>query len=192
MPAHCGGVDAAGKGEDARLDRFLHAAAQVDLRQPPAQVRTSALAAFDEWARARAATRRAESPLRRFVATLSFDGFAGPAVAGARGATAAPELLTFNSEVFEILCHVLGPDSDTWTFEGQVLAVEEVDSPAPVEVEIRREDQLVATVSVDEFGEFSVTGLPRGAYTLVVRDDRCEVIVGPVAVPATPPIEATR
>ncbi len=174
------------------MERFLHAATEVDLGRPPARVHAAVLAAFDDWAEARSAARRTASPLRRLVATLSFDGFAGPAIAGARGGAAAPELVTFTSEVFEIFCHVLGSDRDHWTFEGQVLPAGDVPPLGALEVEVRSGEHAIATVATDELGEFSVSGLAAGRYVLVVRDDQREVFAGPIEVPAPQPGEVDR
>lgn len=160
--------------------------AQVRLARPPARVNDYLTAAFDDWASRRAAARRAESPLRRLVATLAFDGSAGAALAGARGGATAPEMVSFTSDVCEIVCHLLGPEDGRWSLDGQVLPSSEDGSASPdaaIDIEIVTGDNVVATVEADEFGEFSVAGLAAGSYSLVVRDGRHEVVAGPFPVP---------
>jgi hypothetical protein len=138
---------------------------------------------FDAWA----AERRGPNLVQRFVASLTFDGFAGPAVAGARGgATGTDRQLLFGTDVADVAFHILRGTAGTMVLDGQVLLVDDTaDADADVAlfaVDGDGDGDSVAVVSTDAEGQFRFERVAAGSYTLRIDLGAVQLDVGPFEV----------
>lgn len=160
--------------------RFEAAAVRVRLPDPPALNRAKLIAAFDIWA----ADRRGPSVVQRLVASLTFDGFAGPAVAGARGgATGTDRQLLFGTDLADVAFHVLPGNAGTMVLDGQVLLLDdEADADADVALLAIDGGDAAAIVATDAEGQFRFEGVAAGSYLLRIDLASVQLDVGPFEV----------
>jgi len=139
------------------------------------------MVAFDAWA----AERRGPNLVQRLVASLTFDGFAGPAVAGARGgATGTDRQLLFGTDVADVAFHILPGKAGTMVLDGQVLLVDdEADADADVAlVAVDDGGEVSAVVATDVEGQFRLEGIAAGSYVLRIDLGNVQLDVGPFEV----------
>jgi hypothetical protein len=162
------------------LRRVEAAAARVRLPDPPAALRAKLDAAFEPWA----AERRGPNIVQRLVASLTFDGFANSAVAGARGGSATDRQLLFGTDIADVAFHVLPGHAGTMVLDGQVLLVdEEAETDADVAlISIDGDGFALATVRTDEVGQFRIEGVTAGSYRLSIDLGACQIDIGPFEV----------
>jgi hypothetical protein len=107
------------------------------------------------------------STLRSLLATLIFDSFVQPAMAGARGATAAARQLVMRAEEFDIHVKIWG-EQDHKQMLGQLLPRSGKDFVHTARFHLLRNGERLETTATDDMGEFHFTDVPEGDLSLQV------------------------
>jgi hypothetical protein len=117
------------------------------------------------------------SPLRRWLAVLSFDDM-GAALSPVRAAGPVARRLVFNAGDLDVALSVTpGRQRGSWRIDGQCLG-----DDGPGEVRLRCGDQRIEAASSLHW-EFSLEPVPAGACELVLRTDRWEITLPPFELP---------
>jgi hypothetical protein len=104
--------------------------------------------------------------MRQVLASLVFDSFAQPALAGARGATSARQIV-LRAEEFDIHVRIWG-NADQRQISGQVLARGESSFIGGANLHLMRDGERCSSATVDNFGEFEFPAVPEGMLNLQV------------------------
>jgi hypothetical protein len=164
-------------------DEFAHLVQRAAaLPDAPASLVRSAIAAFP--ARTTSVLQDlAERAVRLIVATLSFDSWASPALAGGmRSRPSDTRHLLFSTMGRDIDLRI-SPDAGTFALTGQVLGIDEsgvVELTAQAETDAA--DASVRTTSLDAFGEFRLDAVSRGTYQLTLRLSGDAIRLPPIVV----------
>jgi hypothetical protein len=102
--------------------------------------------------------------LREIMATVVFDSFAQPALAGARGSASARQIV-LRAEEFDIHVRISG-ESEQRHMTGQVLARGEASFVRGAMLHLVRDGKRFESTSVDKLGEFEFQGFPQGLLSL--------------------------
>jgi hypothetical protein len=167
-------ADEATQADVAWLRRFYQASQNIVLAEPPAAVSKWLERRFAAYARGR----RRPSVWQRLVASLSFDSHAELA-AGVRAVT-APEnqrqLIYETGPAMVVLTAQLRSRDRRFDLLGQVLPAREKEADLVRVRLLRGKDEIDSTLT-DDLGEFTLTALPAGLYTLVLNSDRYEIVI---------------
>ena len=109
---------------------------------------------------------RKESGFRRLVASLVFDSFAQPALAGARGAADARQLV-LRAEEFDIHLKIWG-EHEQRHMVGQILPRGEAMFVDEAKLHLIRNGERFESTLSDNFGEFQFRDIPQGLLSLQV------------------------
>jgi hypothetical protein len=152
-------------------------AASDDSVAPPAWILKRAVRIFDTERHPRRATR-----IRQAIASLVFDSFARPALAGVRSTETANRQLLYSAGDYTVDLQVATEQAGA-DLIGQVLRKGEAgfDSVAGLNLEVKRAGDVVLSARTDELGEFRFSGLEHGVYDL-----RIELSEGSITVPDLP------
>ena len=114
-------------------------------------------------------SRRGESgsKVRSVIASLIFDSFRQPALAGARGPSAAARQLVMRAEDFDVHIKVWG-EPDHRQMLGQLLPRSGESFVRVARFHLLRNGERIETVAVDEMGEFQFTDVPEGDLSLQI------------------------
>ena len=115
----------------------------------------------------RPAPPKTESRLRQLMASLIFDSFLDPALAGARGASVAARQLVMRAEEFDIHVKIWG-EQDHKQMLGQLLPRGRQDFVSAARFHLLRNGERLETASVDETGEFHFLDVPEGDLSLQI------------------------
>jgi hypothetical protein len=110
---------------------------------------------------------QSHSSFRSVIATLIFDSFRQPALAGARGTAASARQLVMRAEEFDIHIKVWG-ESDHRQILGQLLPRNGQNFLQVARFHLLRNGERVETTAVDELGEFLFTDVPEGDLSLQI------------------------
>jgi hypothetical protein len=110
-----------------------------------------------------------EKPLtiRQVLASLVFDSFAQPALAGARGGAAMSRQVVLRAEGFDIHLKIWGAVPRR-RMAGQVLARNEGSFVHEARLHLIRDGERFVSTAVDKFGEFEFEMVPEGFLSLQV------------------------
>jgi hypothetical protein len=111
-----------------------------------------------------APTRAWAPKLREIIASVVFDSFAQPSLAGARGTTTARQIV-LRAEEFDIHVRISG-ESERRHMTGQVLARGETSFIQGAMLHLVRDGKRFESTSVDKLGEFEFQGIPDGLLSL--------------------------
>jgi len=103
---------------------------------------------------------------RSAIATLIFDSFQEPALAGARGGAEARQLV-MRAEEFDIHIKIWG-EPDHRQLLGQLLPRGSVDFVHHARFHLYRNGERIETAGVDEMGEFRFRDVPEGDLSLQI------------------------
>jgi hypothetical protein len=174
--------DAAVQADVAWLRKFYQAGQEVIAANlPAANLPPDVTERLKERFAAYAETRRRPSIFQRLIANLSFDSHL-MAAAGVRTAAMREDQrqLVYETDPATIALTVQRRSrDDNLDVLGQVLpaAVVEVDL---VRVALYQEQAEFDSTITDDLGEFSLTALPAGQYSLVLTSDRYEIQIEPL------------
>jgi len=104
--------------------------------------------------------------MRSVLATLIFDSFVQPAMAGARGAAAARQLV-MRAEEFDIHVKIWGEQHHKQML-GQLLPRSGKDFVRAARFHLLRNGERLETTATDEMGEFHFTDVPEGDLSLQI------------------------
>ena len=102
--------------------------------------------------------------LREILASVVFDSFAQPALAGARG-TGTSRQVVLRAEEFDIHVRISG-ESEKRHMTGQVLARGETSFVQGAMLHLVHDGKRFESTSVDKLGEFEFQGVPDGLLSL--------------------------
>jgi hypothetical protein len=102
--------------------------------------------------------------LREVLATVVFDSFAQPALAGARGTSIARQIV-LRAEEFDIHVRISG-ESERRHMTGQVLARDETTFVRGATLHLVQDGKRFESTSIDKLGEFEFQGVPDGLLSL--------------------------
>jgi hypothetical protein len=110
--------------------------------------------------------------LREVLASLVFDSFSQPALAGARGAslgssTSSARQIVLRAEEFDIHVRIWGGQEQR-RITGQVLARGESAFIGGANLHLMRDGERCGSASVDNFGEFEFPVVPEGMLNIQV------------------------
>ena len=125
--------------------------------------------------------------IRRVVAELVDPGV-GPAIAVAglrsKAFENAAQQWAYKSGEFDILVNALVRPDQCYDLHGQVFPLTEEAGDKVNSAQLVRGDREFGLVVVDAFGEFLISGVPAGEYTLVIAGEDIEVVCTPVTLVA--------
>ena len=107
------------------------------------------------------------SRVRSVLASLVFDSFMQPALAGARGTSASARQLVMRAEEFDIHVKIWG-DDDHREMLGQVLPRTGGDFVHTARFHLLRNGERIESTTVDEMGEFHFSDVPAGDLSLQI------------------------
>lgn len=157
------------------LRHFRQVAADVVVATPPDAVRSELLERFEATRTLRPV---APGPPRRLRAVLTFEGLAGPALAGARGAagTAHADLqLVFSAAPADVAIDLTALPDDQVGVAGQVFPYDEEAAASTARVE--HEGRAIVRARCDDLGEFDFGPLARRPLTVVVTLGVVELVL---------------
>ncbi|MFY9607754.1 MAG: zf-HC2 domain-containing protein [Blastocatellia bacterium] len=159
------------------------AAASDDTVAPPPWVLKRAVRIFE----AQRDRPKLAARMRQAIASLVFDSFARPALAGVRSTEAANRQLLYRAGDYSIDLQIAPSEHTRADLIGQVLKEGDptFESVAALDFVIARGGEIVFSAVTDEMGEFKVSGIEQGIYDL-----RVELSEGSITVPDLPLIES--
>jgi hypothetical protein len=178
VAAHLASDCAACAETRAWYERVRAVAASDDTVAPPAWVFKQAVRIFDTARRPRLAERIGQA-----IATLVFDSFARPQLAGIRSTETANRQLLYRAGDYSIDLQVAPSTEASGDLIGQVLREGEAtfESVANLPLEIARGNQLFYATVTDEMGEFKISDVDYGIYDL-----RIELADGQITIAELP------
>lgn len=150
-----------------------------DSVEPPAWVLKRALRLFEtQGHRPKLAAR-----LGQAIASLVFDSFARPALAGVRSTETPNRQLLYRAGDYSIDLQIAPSEHAHASLIGQLLRESEAtfESVSGLKLDIARGGKVFFSAVTDEMGEFQVSGIEQGMYDL-----RVELLEGSITVPDLP------
>jgi len=159
-------------------ERVRLVASSDDSIGPPEWVSKRAVRVFDSVQRPRIAER-----IGKLVASLVFDSFGSPALAGVRSSETVNRQLLYRAGNYSIDLQIAPVERKRADLVGQVLKEGEAnfESVSGLNLVIERGKELVYSAVTNEMGEFKVSGMKYGVYKL-----RIESSEGHITVPDLP------
>jgi hypothetical protein len=163
-------------------ERVRAIAASDDMVAPPAWVFKQAVRLFDTARRPRFVERIGQA-----VATLVFDSFARPQLAGIRSTETANRQLLYRAGDYSIDLQIAPSADGRGDLIGQVLREGEAtfESVANLRLEIARGSEPLFSTVTDEMGEFKIGDVDYGTYDL-----RIELADGRITIAELPVTQA--
>lgn len=174
-------ADEATRADAEWLRAFSRASKDVVLEDPPAGQRAELASIFEAYAEGR----RQPGPLKRFVATLSFEGGPQP-LAGVRAAASQESQgqLVYTTETADVALNFRRrPGSGNLDLDGQVFPNDDGE-PDAFAVQILRGVEEIGVTATDELGEFAFEGVAPGEYQMLLSSERVEILISPVELRA--------
>jgi hypothetical protein len=171
-------ADSATLDDVAWLRKFARAIENTILEPPPPEVRSSLIARF----RAYVEGRQTPGLVKRFVATLAFDGGLWPAAGLRRSAGAQGERrqLIYSADALDVTLNFWTSErSDNLDLTGQVFPRDDMEFES-FGVQLLQEETEVAITTTNDFGGFAFESIPPGVYTAILSTDQVEVSMTPV------------
>lgn len=158
------------------LRAFSRASEQTILAAPPREVREELSRRFAAYAEGV----REPGLLRRFVATLSFEGGMQPAfgVRSARTEEARGQLF-YSTDVADVALNVHTRPGGRIDLDGQVFPSGDAE-PGGFVVQLLSGGSDVGITTTDELGEFGFESIASGEYEVLVSDGEVEIQLSPV------------
>jgi hypothetical protein len=104
---------------------------------------------------------------RSVLATIVFDSFLQPALAGARGGASTARQMVMRAEEFDIHLKIWG-DQNHRQLMGQLLPRKGMEFVSAARFHLLRNGERLESTGTDEMGEFHFTDLPEGALSLQI------------------------
>jgi hypothetical protein len=175
-------ADESSQAELAWLRDFLKFSGSTVMMEPPAELVEQAVANFRAYARGK----QPPGWLHKLVATLTFDSWQRPSLAGVRrtGLDAAPRQLVYQTNAADVILNIrTGSEEALFDLAGQVFPKDET-NPASFTVQLLRQEFEAALTYTNDIGKFTCANLASGAYTIIVRGDQVEITVADIELSA--------
>ena len=183
VAAHLGG-DCAVCGESRDwYQRVRSVASSDDTAAPPPWVLKRAVRIFESQGDRPGLAAR----IGQAVASLVFDSFRSPALAGVRSTETANRQLLYRAGDYSIDLQIAPSEHTRADLIGQVLKESEPSfaSVAGLKLDVARGDKIVCSTVTGAMGEFKVSGMEHGVYDL-----RVELPEGTITLPDLPVSES--
>lgn len=116
------------------------------------------------------------------IASLVFDSFSGPVLAGVRSTETADRQLLYRAGEYSVDLQITPSENSRADLIGQVLQEgASFESVSRLKLDILMSGQVVESTVTDEMGEFRISGMKQGVYDL-----RVELPEGSITVPDVP------
>lgn len=115
----------------------------------------------------------ARRSLREVVASVLFDSFSQPALAGARGASAARQLL-LSAEEFDVHLRVSAAGNER-RIAGQILSRNKDTDVRGTRLHLLRDGKRIDTAEADRFGEFEFFEVTDGPLELEIESEHLKI-----------------
>lgn len=164
------------------LRTFLDFSRSTVLVEPPAELFEGAAAYF----RAVAHGNRQPRWLQRLAALLISDSWQMPSLVSVRHTElgAPPRQLVYTAATADIVLNTReGTAQETFDLKGQIFPTDGAD-PASFTVQLIQQEWEAALTYTNRVGKFNCTGLPAGAYTIVIHGDLAEIAIADVGLSA--------
>jgi hypothetical protein len=150
----------------AWYERVRAVAATDDSIEPPPWVLKRAFRIFES----KRERPRFRERITQAVARLVFDSLDRPALAGVRSTETASRQLLYRASDYSIDLQIAQADQSSAKITGQILKEGETafNSVAGLEVRLCREGEIANSALTDALGEFSIAGVERGSYDLII------------------------
>jgi hypothetical protein len=173
-------ADESNQADLAWLRDFLKFSESTVLMEPPAELVEQAVENFREFARGK----QPPGWLQKLVATLTFDSWQRPSLAGVRrtGLDAAPRQLVYQTDAADVILNIhTGSEEALFDMAGQVFPEHETD-PASFTVQLMLGSQEfeAALTYTNDIGKFTCANLASGTYTIIVRGDQVEITIADI------------
>jgi hypothetical protein len=147
--------------------------------EPPPWVLSRAVKLFEQRSRRSGVVRR----LGEIVATLVFDSFAEPAIAGARVSASSDHQLLYRADDYNIDL-MIAASGDQADIKGQILREGEFlfESVAGLELQLVSEGKTIKSTFTNKAGEFNVSAIDRGEYDLRFNANELSITIVGLAV----------
>jgi len=158
-------------------------AAGDDTVEPPQWVFKRAVRVFETQHQRPALSQR----IGAAIASLVFDSFAAPALAGVRSTETTERQLLYRAGDYSIDLQIAPSEHARADLNGQVLKESDpkFESVSGLRLDIARNDKVVFSAVTNEMGEFRISGMKLGVYNL-----RVELPEGNITVPDLPVSES--
>ncbi|HSE97280.1 MAG TPA: hypothetical protein VLD57_03350, partial [Blastocatellia bacterium] len=148
-------------------ERVRQIAASDDTTEPPAWVLKRAIRLFE-------GRLRGESPASRLVgaiASLVFDSFARPVLAGVRSTETANRQLLYHADDYSIDLQVAASDKPHADLIGQLLRKDDLrfESVSGLSLHLIREGKTLRSTVTNNNGEFVLDRIESGEYDLIIE-----------------------
>jgi len=160
-------------------ERVRVVAASDDSVAPPSWVFKRALRILDTQRHRPRLTER----IGQAIASLVFDSFARPALAGVRSTETANRQLLYRAGDYSVDLQIAPSEHSRADLIGQVLKEGEpsFESVSGLKLDIARSGRIVSSAVTDEMGEFKISSIEQGVYDL-----RVQLPEGSITVPEMP------
>jgi len=145
----------------AEWEHFMTLIKRPHLQSAPERDVERATAIFPQRSRER------RSDIRCIFATIVFDSFSRPVLAGARGTPGTARNLVLHAEDFDIHVQIRGEREQTQIL-GQILSQTRQDFVASARLHLLRNGERLQAAASDRLGEFHFTDVPEGELSLQV------------------------
>jgi anti-sigma factor RsiW len=154
----------------AWLERVIGLIRTNDYEEPPARVAADISRVFASYNPS-----ASSSPRQRIMAVLRFDSARLPMSIGRRSGSSAEQQLLFTADSLDLEVHIT-PAGSLWEVSGQVLNADaqglaELQGPAGE-----------ARAILNDVGEFLLTPVPPGQYTLILQLETVEIEIPGLAI----------
>jgi len=159
--------------------RVRQTAETDDSSAPPSWVFKRALRIFETQRRSPGLTER----IGNAIASLVFDSFARPALAGVRSTETANRQLLYRANGYSIDLQITGVEQSSADLMGQVLNEhgEGFESVSGLKMELARNGNVMVSAATDDTGAFKLSGIGQGVYDL-----RVAISEGSITIPNIP------
>jgi hypothetical protein len=163
-------------------ERLRAVAAADDSVEPPSWVVKRAIRLFEN----RPGRESATSRLVGAIASLVFDSFARPALAGVRSTETTNRQLLYSADPYSVDLQITASDQPRTDLVGQVLHKEDTsfESVAGLPLHLIREGETLRSTATNRNGEFVIEAVDFGEYDLRIVAPDLEIIVP--AIPVEP------
>lgn len=161
--------------ERAWYELVKQVAASDDSIEPPQWVLKRAFRIFESQTAQKGLAARAG----RLIASLVFDSFARPAMAGARSAEAIGRQLLYRAEDFGIDMQIESAEQARAEITGQILREGEMtfDSVKRLPLTLLRDGRAVSSTFTNDRGEFIIASVDSGKYDLQIEADELSITI---------------
>lgn len=156
------------------LRNFIQTSQSTVLAAPPPEIRANLSQIFEQFAQ----DRRPPTLFQRLVATLTFDSYGQPGMAGVRSTATAEtqRQIIYFTAMADIALNLQPQPNKQFIINGQVMPSIDMALDS-FDVTLLRGDEELDLIRTDDLGEFSFGPISAGRYELIVAGQSFEALV---------------